>query len=268
MGVAGGVCVLSDWEEAEHTELIISDSVASDVEALSPLEDFDDESMLSVLLRLPPIPDSGVVTSLIGLSFSPRGEAELFSPSPRLCLLSSFSGRLTLMLDSEESDDMQVDVTISLSMSRDEAPPPVAQEFDEEFESLRELEFEQGLGVTDEEVEEEDDDCWHVLFRGDSIEHCGELASELVMEAGVEASSERSAAEDTELEFVLNEEEDEDDEEEHSLLFKSKLFAGCGDKDFSVSSSSSCSPCMTVAAATVTGLIRSNSCLIFKFPGI
>ena len=50
--------------------MIISDSVASDVEELSPVDDFEEESILSVLLRLPPIPDSGVVTSLIGLSFS------------------------------------------------------------------------------------------------------------------------------------------------------------------------------------------------------
>ena len=82
------------------------------------------------------------------------------------------------------------------------------------------------------------------------------MASELVIEAGVDASSERSAADEIELEFVLN----DDDDEEHSLLFNNILF-GCGDRDFSVSSSSS--SCM----ATI-GLISSSSCLIFKFPGI
>lgn len=97
------------------------------------------------------------------------------------------------MLASEESDDIQVEVTISLSISREEAPK--AQEFDE-LESLREFEFVQGLGVTEDTGEE-------VLLRGDNIEeHCGELASELeVIEAGVEASKDKSAAEDTVLEL-------------------------------------------------------------------
>lgn len=68
MGVAGGVCV-SDC--AGSGEFIISDVDDSEEaeDVISPVEeDFEEESILSVLLRLPPIPDSGVGTFLGCLS--------------------------------------------------------------------------------------------------------------------------------------------------------------------------------------------------------
>lgn len=218
MGVAGGVWV-SDGKVSG--EFIISEPVESAEEeqaeeGISPfVDDFEEESILSVLLRLPPMPDSGVGTLRdCFMSFSwareHEEEDEAVLSSLQLNLLSSFSAKEFVMLASEESDDIQVDVTISLNMSRDDAPPK-AHEF-EEFESLREFELEQGLGVTVTGL---------VLLMGDiEIVLCGEFASELVIEAGVEASRDKSAAEETEMEFELKEDDDDDEEEEeeHSLF--------------------------------------------------
>lgn len=54
MGVAGGVCKSTDVGESTCSDEVEDDDDASDV------DDFDEESILSVLLRLPPMPDSGV----------------------------------------------------------------------------------------------------------------------------------------------------------------------------------------------------------------
>lgn len=101
-----------------------------------------------------------------------------------------------MLLASDESEEIQVDVTISLNMSREEAPPCVSQELESTTE------FEQGFGVTNSLL---------LVLRGERIEHAGDGASELlVIDAGVEASSDKSAADDMEFELELN------DDEEHS----------------------------------------------------
>lgn len=144
IGVAGGVWLSVDVGEGTG---------CSDEDDVS---DFDEESMLSVLLRLPPMPDSGVGKSRC-LSSELSG---VFKPS-LACLPSSLSGMATLILASEELDDIHVDVTISLSISLDEAPPPVSQE----LESPAEFEFEHGLVEVNSLL---------LLLRGDNIEHPGE----------------------------------------------------------------------------------------------
>lgn len=126
-GVAGGVCVseVGDRTSCSHVDEAADDEV-------SEFEDFEEESMLSALLRLPPMPDSGVAT-LRCLPF-PFSISSMLFTSLIDSLPSSLSGSETLMLASEESDDIHVEVTISLSISLDEAPPAVSQEF--EFDEL------------------------------------------------------------------------------------------------------------------------------------